>query len=221
MREFFLFIASIFFLVALGGCAVHAPISQSVILHGRSGAPASETRVGIGATAFLSPATTWAEEYASQSEIDDLDLINPRRMGGGLYFAYFDSTGRSGLSFTLGFPVAGIDYTFRVKAPIYMTLAASAPGQYSSSILYASSESPIRSTAIGLGYRYQLLMSDGPTPSTITNTDLGVHSIGLDVTYIGIGRKTPGSGTRIGVHGGYIPNLGRFVFSFSFAFGRM
>lgn len=176
--------------VFLGGCALHTPMSQTLMFHDDGTTlPSHRTSHGIGfvgtgslsSTQFLRREATrrFSVEEAVANDIDPANLDNRSY---ALYGGFYSDHGFA-LSATLGTAV-GVDATWKLRKRNYLTLGGS-PGGVQAFVSHRTVNRPHLGIAVGAGYRYERKFFDvetlfeGDAPSQVpTFKVLPLHSAG-------------------------------------------
>ena len=205
-----------------GGCATHVPVSESVLFHAGTTLPTHENNRGFGVTGTiaptLAPARTTVRQNRPERDRGQEDLINGRKGGAGLFVASYDEQGRYAFSATLGFPVAGIDATIKIRRRNYLTLSVSGGGQGQAFFQHRAYNSPQFGAALGVGGRYEHYAFDGDYLFDIEET--GVASVGTRIFGILREKGDTKGGIKFGAYAGYAPALKRPVVSLTLTAGR-
>lgn len=217
----------------LPGCAVHVPMSQTLMFH-EDGVtePSHPTGFGVGlATTGRLTSTEHLREAAQQrfavEEAVD-NFIDPSNLGNeslGLYGSIY-SDPQFAISATLGGAVAGIDMTFKTWKRKYLTVSGSLRGGAQAFVQHRTINSPYLGLALGAGYRYEPQLFDvetlyeGDAPSQVpTYKAIPVHSVGgRALLVLRPGPEAPGLvlGT---LYAGYAPEFRRAVVTFGISVG--
>lgn len=205
-----------------GGCAPHVPVSETVLFHDGTTLPTHTNGRGFGASGTVAPALAPARALVHRTPPDQdrvqEDIINGRQAGGGFFVASYDEEGRYALSATLGFPVAGLDATLKIRGRNYLTVGFSAPNQGQAFLQHRVFNSPRLGAAIGVGGRYEQYAFDGDFIFAIETER--VASVGSRVFGILREKGDTEGGIKFGVYAGYAPRLNRPVLSLTLTAGR-
>ena len=216
-------------LFTLGGCAVHAPMSETVLFHDYATEPAHDKTWGFGFAATNSPAPRAvvgiAQERfgATASRTDDFHL-NPNGRSVGFYLGRYNEDGAFAFSATFGLPVFGLDGTFQLWRRNYVTAAISVPGQFQTYLQHRAFNSSSLGVAVGIGYRRDLYTFDLTSECyalCLSLGHVGVSSFGVRSFAIYRGWEDISSGgLKLGFHAGYAPLLNQPVFSLTLMVGH-
>ncbi|MFB6274265.1 MAG: hypothetical protein ABEL51_15375 [Salinibacter sp.] len=221
------------FCMLLGGCALHTPMSQTLMFHdeGRTH-PAHRTSHGIGfvGTGTLSSTQFLRREavrrFSVEEAIDtDIDPVNLDNRSFALYGSFYSDHGFA-LSATLGTAI-GVDATWKLTNRNYLTIGGS-PGGVQAILSHRTLNRPYLGVAVGAGYRYERKFFDvdnlleGETPSgglDPLDDVLPVHSAGGRLSVVLRPKpKTPGV-VRGVLYAGYAPAFQRPVVTFGVTAG--
>lgn len=215
----------------LGGCALHTPMSQTLMFHDDGHThPSHRTSHGIGvvgtgtlsSTQFLRREATrrFSVEEAIDNEIDPVNLDNRSY---ALYGSFYSDHGFA-LSATLGTSV-GVDATWKLWTRNYLTIGGS-PGGVQAFLSHRTVNRPRLGVAVGAGYRYErkffdvenLLEDDAPSQVPTFET-LPVHSAGGRLSVV-LRPEAEAPGVIRGVlYAGYAPAFRRPVVTFGVTTG--
>jgi hypothetical protein len=220
-------------LALLPGCAVHVPMSQTLMFH-EDGvtAPSHSTGFGVGlaTTGRLTSTehlqTAARQRFTVEQAVDNLiDASNLEKESLGLYGSIY-SEPRFAISATLGGAVAGIDMTFKTWQRHYLTIGSSLRGGAQAFLQHRTVNSSYLGLALGAGYRYEHQLFDvetlyeGDAPSLVPTYDaIPVHSVGARALLVlRPGPEAPGLvlGT---LYAGYAPEFRRAVVTFGISVG--
>lgn len=204
-----------------GGCATHVPVSESVLFHDGATLPTHENTRGFGFGGTLAPTRAPARIAVRRTQDQDrrrVDLVNGHQAGGGFFLASYDEQGRYAFAATLGFPLAGVDGTLKIRGRNYLTVGYSFPGQAQAFLLHRTMNSPLFGAAVGIGGRLNTYSYGGDAPLSIEAT--GVLSAGIR-GFVTLREKghTEG-GIKFGTYVGYAPKLKQPVLSITLTAGR-
>ena len=218
-------------LLVLSGCAIHAPMSQTVMFHGEQETrPAHTAPMGIGATGTSSmSSTSYIEEEArqrfSESEVTEpieSGNIENRSIGG--YISYYSDSGYA-LSLSLGRYIAGLDGTFRVRGGNYLTVSGSLLGGAQAFLQHRTYNSPWLGLSLGAGYRYKRQLfdveygDDQPSGLLPNYEAISVHSVGGRAVVV-LRPRADMSGVVMGnLYLGYAPTYSQPIVTLGVAFG--
>ena len=215
----------------LGGCAVHTPMSQTLMFHDQEATqPAHRTSHGIGfvgtgtltSTRFLRREAT--RRFSVAEAIDnEIDPANPDNRSYALYGSFYSEHGFP-LSATLGTAV-GIDATWKLWKRNYLTIGGS-PGGAQAFLSHRTINRPHVGVAVGPAYRYERKFFDvenlfeGDAPSQIPTYEvLPLHSAGGRFSIV-LRPKPEAPGVIRGVlYAGYAPLYRRPVVTFGITTG--
>lgn len=205
-----------------GGCAMHVPVSESVLFHDGATLPTHENTRGFGFAGTLAPTRAPARVVGRRAHPDRArereDLVNGRQAGGGLFFASYDEQGRYAFAATLGVPVMGFDATLKIRGRNYLTVGYSGPGQVQAFLLHRTFNSPVLGAAVGIGGRYEEYAHDGDFMFDIdTERVASIGGRGF-VTLRENGDRE--GGIKAGMYAGYAPRLQSPVVSLTLTVGR-
>jgi len=205
-----------------GGCAMHVPVSESVLFHDETTLPTHENTGGFGFAGTLSPTRAPARILSRRAHPDRArereDLVNGRQAGGGLFLASYDEQGRYAFAATLGFPVLGFDATLKIRGRNYLTVGYSGPGQVQAFLLHRTVNRSPLGAALGIGGRYEQYSYDGDFMFDIdTERVASIGGRGF-VTLRENGDRE--GGLKVGTYAGYAPRLNRPVLSLTLTVGR-
>jgi hypothetical protein len=205
-----------------GGCAMHVPVSESVLFHDGATLPTHENTRGFGFASTLAPTRAPARIVSRRAHPDRArereDLVNGRKAGGGLFFASYDEQGRYAFAATLGVPVMGFDATLKIWDRNYITVGYSGPGQAQAFLLHRTFNSPALGAAVAIGGRYEEYAHDGDFMFDIdTERVASIGGRGF-VTLREDGDRE--GGIKVGTYAGYAPRLQSLVVSLTLTAGR-
>lgn len=204
-----------------GGCATHVPMSESVLFHDGETLPTHRNNVGFGVAATVAPTLTPARAVNDQHPDGDRrqgQAINARRAGGGVFLASYDEEGQYALSATLGYPVAGVDATAKIRGRNYLTIGYSAPRQAQAFLQHRVFNSPRIGAVVGVGGRYDRYAFGGSSILAIEAEH--VASIGTRIFGVFREKRDTEGGIEFGTYVGYAPRINRPVVSLTLALGR-
>ena len=217
----------------LGGCALHTPMSQTLMFHDDEAThPSHRTSHGIGfvgtgtlsSTQFLrrEAVRRFSVEDAIDTEIDPANLDNRSY---ALYGGFYSDHGFA-LSATLGTAI-GVDATWKLWERNYLTIGGS-PGGTQAFLSHRTINRPRLGVAVGAGYRYERkffvvenLSADEAPSGGLTGFDnvLPVHSAGGRFSLV-LRPKPEAPGVIRGVlYAGYAPAFRRPVVTFGVTTG--
>ncbi|MFB6231258.1 MAG: hypothetical protein ABEL04_08885 [Salinibacter sp.] len=215
----------------LGGCALHTPMSQTLMFHDDGATrPSHRTSHGIGfvgtgtlsSTRFLRREAT--RRFSMEEAIDtDIDPANLDNRSYALYGSFYSDHGFA-FSVTLGTAV-GADATWKLWKRNYLTIGGS-PGGVQAFLSHRTINRPRLGVAVGAGYRYERKFFDvetlfeGDAPSQVPTYEvLPVHSAGGRFSIV-LRPKPEAPGVIRGVlYAGYAPVFRRPIVTFGVTTG--
>lgn len=215
-------------LVFGGGCATHAPVSESVMFHSGATRSSHDDALGFGFVGTASSTQEMAHEVAGRKNYPNewrrrTDVaLNPNRLSAGGYLYHVRREGRYAVSGVLGFPVAGVDATVQVWGRNYVTAAVSAPQGTQVILQHRTYSSRRIGVAVGFGWRRDSFSLSAPCAGMVCfELDSSeINSVGVRSFAIIRAEGGTGSGIKIGAYGGYVPALDSPLFSLSLTIGR-
>lgn len=215
----------------LGGCALHTPMSQTLLFHDDGAThPSHRTSHGIGVvgTGTLSSTQFLRREADRRFSVDEavanyIDPANVDNRSLALYGGYYSDHGFA-LSATLGTAI-GLDATWKVRKRNYLTLGGSFGG-VQAFLTHRVFNRQFLGVAVGAGYRYERKffevenLLEGEAPSQIpTHEVIPVHSAGSRISVVlRPNTQLPGV-IRGALYAGYAPAFQRSVVTFGITTG--
>jgi len=207
----------------LSGCALHTPMSQTLMFHDDGATrPSHRTSHGIGVvgTGTLSSTRFLRREAIRRFSVDEAidNEIEPANIDNRSYALYgsFYSDHRFALSATLGTAI-GIDATWKLWKRSYLTIGGS-PGGVQAFLSHRALNRPHLGVAVGAGYRYERKFFDvenlfeGDAPSQVPTYEvLPVHSAGGRLSVVLRPKAEAPGGIRGILYTGYAPAFQRPV----------
>ncbi len=197
-------------LVVLTGCALHAPMSETLLFHEpypTRPAHTADVTLGITATQTLVPRRLL--------ETRELKLANPFQRAGGLYLGLYHE--EIALSFSAGVLMLGADATFHLWGRNYASVLASFGG-WRLTWLHRTMNTPYLGAALGLAVQRERFMfwCDGDFCTSGTwLTSAGVRAFGILRT-----APTDNGVLHGGLYLGYAPAIRRPVLQLTLSFGN-
>lgn len=176
--------------------------------------------MGVGVAGTFSPTQHLTYDVATDEDLSQ-EPVNPNRLSGGLYLSGYDSEGRFGAGLTLGLFTLGVDATVQLWNRNYLTAALSVPGQGQVILQHRTFNSPQLGAALGLGYRYDTLAFEAPSPIGIGVNEAGVHSLGVRAMSIIRAQGDTGGGIKVSAYAGYTPTLHRPMVAVTLTVGAL
>ena len=215
-------VCSLVSVVLLGGCAMHVPVSETILFHDGTTQPTHNTDLGFGVAGTVAPTlaparTAVRQKYPGRERVQE-GLLNGRQAGGGFFLASYDEGDRYAFSAMLGFPVAGLDATLKIRGRNYLTLGYSALNQGQVFLLHRTVNSSLFGAAVGVGGRYERYAFGGSYGLAIETEH--VASVGTRIFGLFRVEGDPGGGIRLGTYVGYAPELERPVVSLTLTMGE-
>lgn len=218
--------------VFLGGCALHTPMSQTLMFHDDGAThPSHRTSHGIGlvGTGTLSSTQFLRREANHRFSVDeaafnDIDPTNLDNRSLALYGGYYSDRGFA-LSATLGTAI-GLDATWKIRNRNYLTVGGS-PGGAHVFLGHRALNLSYLGAAIGAGYRYERkffdvenrLEGEAPSQGLATYDVLPVHSAGGRLSVVLRPRVDAPGVVRGTLYAGYAPAFQRPVITFGVTMG--
>jgi hypothetical protein len=212
-----------------GGCATHAPVSESVMFHSGAAHPSHDEGLGFGIVGTASSTQEMAREIAAQKNYPKewtrrTDVaLNPHRLSAGVYVSHVQREGRRyAVSGALGIPVAGVDATVQVWGRNYVTAGVSAPQGGQVFLQHRTYDSRRVGVAVGLGWRRDSFSLSAPCAGMgcFDFASHEINSVGARSFAMIRAEGAARSGIKIGAYGGYVPALDSPVLSVSLTIGR-
>lgn len=215
----------------LGGCALHTPMSQTLLFHDDGAThPSHRTSHGIGVVGTGTLSSTQflrreADRRFSDDEaaVNDIDPTNLDNRSLAFYGGYYSDHGFA-LSATLG-TALGLDATWKIRTRNYLTVGGS-PGGAHVFLSHRALNRPYLGAAIGAGYRYERkffdvenLLEDEASSQVPTYDVLPVHSAGARLSVVLRPRADAPGTVRGTLYAGYAPTFQRPVITFGVTAG--
>jgi len=211
-------------LFLLAGCAMHAPMSETILFHDPGRTTPSHTdsfTFGFTSTHALC-STRFIRKNLNRHRPEDAKfrhLQNACGVAGGIYISSY----REGVGFstTIGFGELGADVSGKLWQRNYLTASASAYGGWQVILHHRTLNSPHFGATFGLALRQdrQYYFSTSEVISFDAGVPVLINSIGIRA--VGIFRSDPtiSGDWYAGVYLGYAPRYQRPIVSLSVSFG--
>jgi len=231
MKLFFKIVAAAL-IFALGGCALHAPMSEIAAF--RSAPPDSSverwTTSGIAMIASMGPSDAIVDAaYAASPNPEqvEISLLGSHHLGVGHFRAGGSASRRTAGSITLGYGVVGMDFTIGLSENIYVTAGASVFGGGQIILQRRMTDRGSGATGLGLAFRYASQALDVrwiPEETFHIGPDKIIYlpSMGIRmVTLLGEGISGGvGPSQSISLFLGYLPAVHSATLSVALGFGQ-
>ncbi len=201
---------------SVSGCAVHAPMSELVMM---PQSPKAADGFGITVGGAL-PVSVVQRTFVTEANavIVRAPLV-PHQLNVTLSSTSYKSS-QSALSISFGFMTAGVDYTYRLTNNNYLTVGFSGPAMYQGFVHQKILQGRNNALILSAGVRRERFsypaIEAGPVDLAITH----IPSIGLKLHGMFLSKLPPKNGARLQFYAGYMPKVDQAVFDVSVSFGR-